>query len=352
MKIFIRADGGKNIGLGHVMRMLVLAEELQKDNEVIFICRDNLSNKFEAGIKKIEEYNFLIIKIGESNYIDEIIEIQNKYNADLLITDSYDVDKDYFAKLKSHFRITGYVDDINGCKMDVNFIINQNINACDINYSDTVMRDVKLFLGTKYCMLRDEFRKAYKNKLLREDVKDILLTLGGMDNEGNTLNVLEKIKVCSKNIHVVIGNAFEKELVKKIYDLSEMYENIQVYENANMSQLMLECDIAISACGSTLYELCAMKVPAIGIILAENQKYVAEKMKDMLLIFECFNVEDIENFDLLKMIDKLVEDKPLRKSIIKNQEQLVNLYGVENLSHEINHMLRSKNNFNYRVVQR
>lgn len=338
MKIFIRADGGKDIGLGHVMRMLVLATELQKDNEVIFICKDKLSNKFDAGIKKIKECNFPVINISESNYIDEIIDIQNKYNADLLITDSYDVDGDYFTKLKSHFRITGYVDDVNKCKMDVDFIINQNINACDLNYSDTVISNTKLFLGTEYCMLRDEFRKAYKNKILREDVKDILLTLGGMDNDDNTGKVLEKIKNCSKNIHVVIGSAFEKEFVKKIYDLLENYENIYVYENANMAELMLKCDIAISACGSTLYELCAMKVPAIGIILAENQKYVAEKMKDMSLIFDSFNVENIENYNLKRILNKLIEDKILRKSIIKNQEKLVDLYGVENLALEINNM--------------
>jgi UDP-2,4-diacetamido-2,4,6-trideoxy-beta-L-altropyranose hydrolase len=342
MKIFIRADGGKNIGIGHVMRMLVLGKELQKDNEVIFICRDNLSNKFYAGIKKIKEYKFPVIKISELNYIDEIIQIQNKYNADLLITDSYEVDKNYFTELKSHFKITGYVDDINKCEMDVDFIINQNINACDINYSDTVKNNTKLFLGTKYCMLRDEFRKAYKNKILREDVKDVLLTLGGMDNDGNTLKALEKIKTCSKNIHVVIGNAFEKELVKKIYDLSGRYENIYVYEYANMSELMLGCDIAISACGSTLYELCAMKVPAIGIILAENQKYVAKKMKDMSLIIDCFNVENIENFNLKGILNKLIEDKKSRKGIIKNQQKLVDLYGVKNLSCEINHMLRIK----------
>lgn len=55
MKIFIRADGGKDIGLGHVMRMLVLGEELKKTNDVIFICRNSISDKFEAGIKKIKE---------------------------------------------------------------------------------------------------------------------------------------------------------------------------------------------------------------------------------------------------------------------------------------------------------
>lgn len=343
MKIFIRADGGKGIGLGHVMRMIVLGTELQKNNEVIFICRDNLRNKFEAGIKKIQECGFNVIRINEENCIDEIIDIQKKYNADMFITDSYDVDEDYFHKLKKFFRITGYVDDVNKCKMDVDFIINQNINAYDLDYHSTVKSNTRLFLGTKYCMIRKKFREVYKHKVLKDNVNNILLTLGGMDNDENTLKILDKIKTCNKNINIVIGNAFEKNLIEKIFDAAQKNENIYAYENANMSQLMLKCDIAISACGSTLYELSAMKVPAIGIVLAENQKYVAEKMKNMGLILDCFYIENIDNIDLMSMLNKLIENKLLRKNIIKKQEQLVNLYGVENLVSEINEMLQSKN---------
>lgn len=336
MKIFIRADGGKEIGLGHVMRMLVLAKELQKNNEILFICKDNLSDKFEAGIKIIEENKFPIIKILESDYINKIIDIQDKYNADLLLTDSYDVNEEYFATLNPYFRITGYMDDVNKCKMDVDFIINQNINAEELEYSDNVRRDTKLFLGLKYCLLREEFRKACKSKNISENVNDILLTLGGMDNDRNTLRILKIIKERNKNIHVVIGSAFNRELVKELYEFADLNNNIHLYENANMSNLMLKCDVAISACGSTLYELCAMKVPAIGIIIAENQKNVANKMKEKLLVLDCFHVENIDNVDFASVLNQLIEDNVLRKNIVKNQSETVNINGVENLAMQIN----------------
>lgn len=339
MKIFIRADGGKDIGLGHVMRMLVLGTELKKNNEVIFICKNCLTGKYESGIKKIKEYEFEVIRISETKYISEIIELQNKCSADLLITDSYDVDEEYFIKMKKYFKITGYVDDINKCKMDVNFIINQNINAFDLDYSKTVNINTKLFLGTKYCMLRDEFRKVSRNKFVNEDVNNILLTLGGMDNNYNTITILEKIKNSNKDIYVVIGNVFPKELTEKIYSLSKYHNNIHICEDANMSELMLKCDIAISACGSTLYELSAMRVPTIGIIVAENQKCVAEKMSSMELIFDCFNIENIEKINLSELVSKLIEDKILRKRIIEKQKKIVDLHGVEKLSNEINEIL-------------
>ncbi|MFT8352407.1 UDP-2,4-diacetamido-2,4,6-trideoxy-beta-L-altropyranose hydrolase [Clostridium saccharoperbutylacetonicum] len=340
MKIFIRADGGKEIGLGHVMRMLVLGEELQKSNEVVFICRNSINNKFEAGIKKIKEKSFKVIEISEEDYIEEIIEIQKRYNADVLITDSYDVDEEYFIKLKKYFKLIGYVDDVNKCKMDVDFIINQNINAYDLNYKKNINPSTKLFLGTQYCMLRDEFRQAYKSKEIKKEVQDILLTLGGMDNNHNTLKILDQIKDINKNIHMVIGSAFNKTLIDKIQDMTKKYNNIYIYKKANMAQLMLKCDVAISACGSTLYELAAMSVPSIGIVLAENQKFVAEKMKEMKLIFECFEIEAIEKINLHVLLNKLIEDEMLRNNIIKKQKALVNLYGVESLVKEINGIIR------------
>ncbi|WP_238916538.1 UDP-2,4-diacetamido-2,4,6-trideoxy-beta-L-altropyranose hydrolase [Clostridium sp. YIM B02555] len=343
MKIFIRADGGKEIGLGHVMRMIVLGAELQRKNEVLFICRNSLANKFEAGIKKIKENNFNVIEISELNYIEDIKEIQNKCNADVLITDSYEVDEKYFIKLKKYFRFTGYVDDVNKCKMDVDFIINQNINARDLNYEDNINSSTKLFLGTQYCMLRDEFRQAYKSKVIKKEIQDILLTLGGMDNNNNTLKILEKIKDINKNLHVVIGSAFDKELIEKIQDITKKHNNIYIYENANMAQLMLKCDVAISACGSTLYELAAMSVPTIGVVLAENQKFVAEKMKEMNLIIECYEIRAIEKINLLVLLNKLIEDEMLRENVIEKQKALVNLYGVESLVEEINGIIRGKN---------
>ena len=356
MKIFIRADGGNTIGLGHIMRMLVLAEELKKNNEVIFLCRSskmdnnirklnsdksdfncNFENeKFKAGIEKVKENGFKVCMIHEEQVIEDIINLQKDFKADLIITDSYDVDELYFNKLKPHFRLSGYVDDVNKFKMNVDFIINQNINAEDINYSDNANNNTKLFLGTKYCMLREEFRKDYTKKELKEKCEDLLLTLGGMDNKFNTLKILQQIINCHINIHVVIGSAFDKKLIKELYVLAQAHNNIKLYENANMSSLMEKSDVAISACGSTLYELCAMNVPIIGIIIAENQEKVAMKMKEDKLIAEAYFVDEIKENELSIVLCKLINDKRFREDMIIKQRQVVNIDGIKLLADEIN----------------
>lgn len=341
MIIFIRADGGNYIGLGHIMRMIVLAKELSISNKVFFLCRNsNFNNgKFQSGIEKIKENNLSVIEISEENMLDDIIKIQRKCKAKLIITDSYDVNEEYFIELKKHFILTGYVDDVNKFKMDVDILINQNIDALYMEYRKTTKDKTKLFLGTKYCMIRDEFRKAASEKIIKDEVQDILITLGGMDNNHNTKKILNIIKECNKNIHIVLGSAFDKTLISDIDYLSKKCPNIYLYENANMSELMKKCDVAIAACGSTLYELCIMKIPTIGLIIADNQEHVAKIMKEKELVLDIFNIEKLNEFELMRSLNKLINNKSIRARIINNQRNIVNINGARNLANEITKLL-------------
>lgn len=335
MKIFIRADGGKSIGMGHVMRMLVLASELRKRNKVVFLCKNDKSNKYDAGIRKIKNYDFEVIEIEDTNIIENIIKIQNEHNADIFISDTYEVDEEYFNKLKPYFKLTGYVDDVNKCYMNVDFIINQNINAKKLDYSKTAKKGTSLFLGLQYCMLREEFKIASKEKEAKESVEDILLTLGGMDDSNNTMKILRNLKILKQRIHVVLGNAFNKSVINEVYKFSEEYKNIYPYENANMSELMKKCDIALSACGSTIYELCAMNVPSIGIVVADNQRDVAKLMKEEKIILDTIEIQQLESNKILELVELLINDNIIRQEIKNNSNDIVNLYGAEKLAESI-----------------
>jgi len=335
MKIFIRADGGKSIGMGHVMRMLVLASELRKRNKVVFLCKNDTSNKYDAGIQKIKDCDFEVIEIEDTYTIENIIKIQNEHNADILISDTYEVDEEYFNKLKPYFKLTGYIDDVNKCYMNVDFIINQNINAKRLDYSKTTKKDTSLFLGLQYCMLREEFKIACKEKELKESVEDILLTLGGMDDSNNTMKILRNLKTLRQRIHVVLGNAFNKSVINEVYKFSEEYKNIYLYENASMSELMKKCDIAISACGSTIYELCAMNVPSIGIIVADNQRNVAKLMKEEKIILDTIEIKQLESNKILELVELLINDNIIRQEIKNKANDIVNLYGAEKLAESI-----------------
>ena len=341
-KVVIRADGGKELGLGHIMRTLVLAKELRKYLEVHYICKDD-EILYGDGIKKVKDEGFNVIKINENNLISDIKKVQTEIEADLLITDSYDVDKNYFDEMKKIFKVSGYIDDINVCKLNVDFIINQNINATSIKYNTN--KETKLFLGTEYCLLRDEFR-GESHKLIKDKVENILITVGGADKDYITLKILDLVLNYDSIIHVVIGSAFEEKLINEIYKKYGYNPKVKLYKNAKMAELMKLCDIAISSCGSTLYELSAMKVPAIGITVADNQIEIGREFSKRELIIGTNNLiyQDINRFN--EVINALIVNKKKRQLLSQNQKKLVNVNGAKILVENILVNSRSKDDVN------
>lgn len=292
MKIAIRADGGANIGMGHIMRTLVLAKELSKSHDVFYVCRvDNpLSEKYRIGIEMVRSQGFVVRVIREEYILLDI----NDVEADLLITDSYDVDEKYFNETKRMFTKTAYIDDMNLYYFNVDFLINQNIDGVDFDYK--VSNDTKLLIGPDYIMLRDEF-KDVSEKYIKEKVKDIMITVGGADPYYITEQILNYVKMLEYNFHVVVGPSFEKNNHLSDFESSK----VRIYYNANMYEIMQNCDIAVAACGSTLYELAVCGVPTLGLIIVDNQQGVAKKMDELSMI------KNMGWYDKL-LKDKFVDD--------------------------------------------
>lgn len=264
MKIGIRADGGCEIGLGHVMRCLALAEELKKYSDVFFICRTDepLSTKYSAGINLIKKNNFNIKFIDEKSIKEDIIKIK----ADCIITDSYDVDEEYFNILKKNFKFSGCFDDENICTFfNVDFLINQNFYGQDLDYK--VNDNTIMMLGSKFVILRDEFRKNNHKKVIRKEIKNIMVTVGGSDNNNNTEKIIKQFENSDYVLNIVIGNGFNNTNILEKYKS----DKVILHYDANMKELMNQCDICISSCGSTIYELISLGVPLIGIKVIDNQ---------------------------------------------------------------------------------
>jgi len=331
MKIALRVDGGSIIGMGHIMRTLVLARELAKTNSVFYVCKTDepLTEKYINGINKIKQEGFEVVLINEHNVIDELASV----NADCLITDSYDVDEDYFNDSKDMFSKTGYIDDINAFYYNVDFVINQNVTAN--NYKYKCNKDTSLFLGTDYVMLRGEFRDSKPN-FIKNNIKDILITMGGSDPANFTLKLLKYIKDLDHNFHVVIGPSFSK--INEIEQEAKSSDNIKLYFNANMVEMMKICDIAITAAGSTLYELGALGVPTLGVILADNQEAVAKEMHKNGYMINLGWYNKVEKKDVLDAISG-ISDIKAREEMSALAIKQINKNGVEKLCSEIQKIL-------------
>ena len=258
MKIFILANGGVKLGMGHIMRTSVLGHKLQKKLEVIYVISDK--DEFKSGVLKIKELGFKLI------YEEGILE--NLTKNDILIIDRYDLNEKDLSFYKSRVKKLIVFDDNNLLDFyDVDIILNQNLHARELMYKTNDC--TKLLCGSEFVLLRDEFldNKAIK---INKELKNILITIGGSDNLNLTHRILKEIKHFNANIRVVIGPAFKyNDELKEGY---ENYKNIKFYENVNMPEIMKKTDLAISACGGTIYELAYLGIPTIGLVIVDNQE--------------------------------------------------------------------------------
>lgn len=304
MIIGIRADASALIGTGHVMRCLVLADELySRGHDVIFFTL------FDLGEKQIKEkgYNFIKINSFETNLEEDFFyndkkkirkDEENFYyalkqqNLDILIIDTYNVDAEYFINLKKILNKIIYIDDINAFSYPVDLVINGNESTKYMSY-EKYYDYTKFLLGTEYTILRAEFRMI-SEKIIYNSNQEVMITTGGSDNYFVTEKILDAIlsdDILSKlKINIVVGNAFTN--IEKLLKIKENHNNVNLYWtylqkkpcdkliSDSMSNIMLKSDIAFSSSGSTLYELCLCGCKILNFILSENQKEIASAMSE------------------------------------------------------------------------
>lgn len=326
-KIAIRADGGNDIGMGHVMRCMAISKELLERNiEVFFIskfCEEVNDIFINQGIKFINIYS--------NNLDDEILEIEKiiKNNSiDCVITDSYNLSDDYLFKMKQLVRILVSIDDNSLYKYPSDIIINGNIYANNLNYK-LINRDTKLLLGSQYCILRNEFRKNFDFRV-KEKVENILITMGGSDINNFTPWILDTIKDLKVNINVIIGKSFE--CTNEIQEISKKYNNINlIYNPNNISEIMKNNDIAVSASGSTAYELCKVGVPTILLVQAKNQENIAYEFDKKGIMINMGYFHDLSKDKLLENINFLIDNKEVRYKMNNLSKNIISDYGVKNI---------------------
>jgi len=307
--IAIRADANKEIATGHVMRCMSIADRLcDLGQKPIFITADNsatglITSKGYASICLNTVWNDM------DSETDKILRIIKENKINTLLVDSYYVTKEYLKSLSDITKVF-YIDDLDMFEYPVDTVINYSIYADKFDYENRYKKlgmDTKFLLGCQYAPLRKEFENVSYE--VKKTVKNILITTGGTDNY-NIAGKLSEMLVRQNwikdiKIHIVEGAYnVNHEFLEK---LSIEHSNIIIHRNVqNMAGLMVKCDIAISAGGSTLYELCACGVPTISISFADNQlKNVKRFDKEGLIIYAGDVRDDME--EILNTVQRYVK---------------------------------------------
>ncbi len=245
--------GNETVGLGHVYNSTLIANDFV-DHEIVFLVEQSSQMAFDF----ISNLNFKVVKQVSNNIIDDVA----KLNPDVVISDILDTSKAYITGLKNLNVTTINFEDLGDGALYADIVFNAI-------YPEKI-KVINHFYGPKYFCARDEFLLS-EEKHLRSDVDKILLSFGGVDPAGITPFVLESIyEYCMQNnieIDIVTGFGFKK------LDLLKPYLNthVRVHTNIkNISDFMLDADIAFTSGGRTTYELALIGTPSI--VICQNER--------------------------------------------------------------------------------
>lgn len=325
--ILIRADSNEHIGTGHVMRCLSIAESFKAHGyEVVFITADH------SGDKLLGENQVICL---ESSWNDLETETQKllsliiAHDPDLLLLDSYYATDRYISRLYEKVPVA-YIDDFNTTSLNLEYLINYNIYANTMDYSAYEGKETKLLLGPEFAPLRNEFKDLPTHRI--KAVSDIMISAGGADPERITERIMESI--CSEypdiRFHFIVGALNPR--MDRIKSIAKENTIIHINER-QMSNLMQYCDIAVSAAGTTLYELCAAGIPTITYTLADNQLTAADEFDKrgmMINVGDCRSNSRFIN-SLQEHLNELIDNDTRRKDLSQKMKRVVDGCGSDRI---------------------
>jgi UDP-2,4-diacetamido-2,4,6-trideoxy-beta-L-altropyranose hydrolase len=199
---------------------------------------------------------------------------------DWLVVDHYALDLRWEAALKPHYKKLMVIDDLADRTHRCNLLLDQNLGRQPQDYAALVPTHCQVLTGPHYALLRPEFAALRPYSLQRRQaqpaLRQLLITLGGVDQFNATGQVLHALKTCALppecRISVVMGlTAPWLENVRELAALMPWPTEVVVNVN-DMAQRMAVSDLAIGAAGSTSWERCCLGLPTLMLVLAENQK--------------------------------------------------------------------------------
>lgn len=307
MKIAFRADASLEMGTGHVMRCLTLADALTaRGAECNFICREHPGH-LGAAIQA-RGYPLELLPMGEAAQSDDPNEVLLQHanwlgsdwcsdaeqsrqylqelQPDWLIVDHYGLDQRWERELRGISRQLMVIDDLADRVHDCELLLDQTFGREANAYHKLVPNHCKLLVGSKYALLRPEFAALREYSLEHRksaDLKHLLITMGGVDKDNVTGRVLEALRACPLPeycvITIVMGATAPWMEIVQLQAQTLPWQVMVRVNVSDMAQLMADADLAIGAAGSTSWERCTLGLPTLMMVLADNQKTIASKLE-------------------------------------------------------------------------
>lgn len=304
MLVVFRTDASVQIGTGHVMRCLTLAEELrQQGHQCQFICRDHPGHLGELiegkgfGLHVLAGAAPALANDTDNPYAQwlgvtwqqdawQTLAVLAPLAADWLVVDHYALDARWEKEVAAAVGRIMVIDDLADRNHDCVLLLDQNLGSKAAAYDQKVPDDCIRLIGPQYTLLRPEFARLRECSLKRRQhpqLKRVLISLGGVDRTnvtGEVLHALSETPLPSDTeVDIIMGAAapYLDEIRRQA--LNSRFRATVNVGVSDMAERMCQADLSIGAAGSTSWERCCLGLPAILVVLADNQERGAKALE-------------------------------------------------------------------------
>ena len=366
--VIFRVDASYEIGIGHVMRCLAIAEFLKaKDISASFVCRDHPGNLIEH----IELKGFPVFQLtnpsddGEySSYAscrllkhsswlgtdwladaEETKEAIGTQKYDWLVVDHYALDIRWELELRQRCDRLMVLDDLADRDHECDLLLDQNyfLNS-ERRYQHRISASTTCLFGPKYAVMRGEYREAHlAARIRRGSISNILVYFGGADKNNVTERVMTALaggEEHSIRIDVVVDP--RHKYLESIKKSAKRLTNVELHIGVpTLCPLMLKADLAIGGAGTTSWERCSVGLPALVISTAENQRAVAKELHAGGFV-EWLGHEDHVSTDSIEEGIRLIKEVKTLETWSRRCWGLVDGRGMERVGFFLNARAQSK----------
>lgn len=274
-----RADASARMGVGHAIRTLALAQAWVAlgGRAVYAMARSvpGLAEKIKAAGAELASVD---AEPGSAHDVELTAALARSAGADWLVVDGYQFGSAYHETAGSGaWRMLALDDEGLAGRYDADIVLNQNFHASESLYPDRSER-TRFLLGPEYALIQRGFSRWRGRERENPPIaRRMLVTMGGGDLNNVTRKAVEALGLVSiedMEARVVIGGA-NPNYDSVMESASRAGLSIRVETNiGDMAEAMAWADIAVTAGGSSLFELAFLGTPFIMITTADNQKPV------------------------------------------------------------------------------
>ncbi len=343
-RIAIRTDGNAQIGTGHLMRCMTIANALKEMQVEVFFVINNEQSEIFLGERGFSYHMIQGHYESMEEETLELLQILKEQDVQLLIVDSYNATEEYLAEINAQIPVF-YLDDFGASNLSVSGLINYNVYAQKAFYKKHYPKEVELILGSKYAPVKPEFSATPYE--IRDKVKRILITMGGSDMQNVAGSLGEElIRELPEDIELtLICGKFNPHL-EELTDFSKANPRVQVLINVpDMWNQIAKSDLVIAATGTTMYELCTIGVPTICCHYVDNQRKMAEyfgKETSMVNAGDYSKAPKEVLSSIVEETKRLILDAELRQKLSMEMKAISDGKGAHRIAEKLCNYLETK----------